>query len=184
MKNREPEQKPGTCEWCGADGEIWNDNKACESCDNDICWCSICKRHEHWESKCRHVFQDQNFEWRGAGVRPVDDDMKKPFFTLLKQMPAGFAVELRKAIRSGRFYTWFCAPLIGGGAIFTLYGIKNRHEEYADAMGSLGEGEHAEEAADGYHWLASLYEKKTLKANRATVKWINEWLAQIPPAAT
>lgn len=43
----------------------------------------------------------------------------------------------------------------------------------------IGQGDHAEETADAYRWLASLYQKKTLKANRVTVQWIDEYLAKV-----
>ncbi|MCF8532410.1 MAG: hypothetical protein K9G48_05360, partial [Reyranella sp.] len=49
--------------------------------------------------------------------------------------------------------------------------------EWGYALIKIGEGDHAEETAEGYRWLVSLYDGKTLKANRATLDWIKQWTA-------
>lgn len=172
----------GTCGYCGNTGvAIFRDNRLCEECDSAVIHCNICKADQHENDHCRHVFWARNFEWRGAGVG-VDDDVKPALLRLLDLMPKGFAADLQVAIRSRRFHTWLVAPLIGGGGSLELTGMPDRDGKsmlfaWGDAMTEIGEGEHAEETADGYHWLASLFNGKTLKANRATVSWIGEWLA-------
>lgn len=177
------EYKDGECEWCGNRGAIFVDNSRCERCDGDIFHCSICKEDQHIDNLCRHVFRDNNLEWAGSGVGVPDENVKGAFFKLLAFMPAGFAGELRKAIRSGRFHTWCVAPLIGGGGCLSLYGMPDRDgksmvNKWGDALMVIGEGENAEESADGYRWLASLYEKKTREANRTTIAWIDEWTSK------
>ena len=180
------EYKDGACRWCSDEGQVFKDNSLCDNCDGDVVRCEICKHEYHRDDTCRHVFQDRHCEWRGAGMRPVDPDLKAPFFAFLSAMPEGFATDLRTAIRSGRFHTWVVAPMIGGGGLLTLYGMPDRDgkwmpHKWGDEILTLSEGEKADELADGYRWLVSLYDKKTTTANRATVKWISEWLAA--PAA-
>jgi hypothetical protein len=176
------EYKTGTCEHCGDETAVFEDNDRCERCDGEFYYCSICKQEQHRQDLCRHIFEDRNFEWEGSGTEQTSETVKAAFFRLLGRMPAGFAGDLRKAIRSGRFHTWLCAPLIGGGGLLELHGMPDRDGKsmlfkWGEAMIDIGEGDDAEDTADGYHWLASLYDKKTLKANRATVAWIDEWSA-------
>jgi hypothetical protein len=181
----QPDYKIGNCTWCGNQGEVFRDNGRCDDCDSNVVRCTICKQDQHYENHCRHVFQDQNFEWRGAGFAAEDTDMKVPFLRLVGRMPAGFATDLRAAISSGRFYTWLLAPMIGGGGMLELHGMPDRDGrstlfEWGRAMIRLGEGPHAEETADGYRWLASLYQRNTPKANLATIAWIDEWRSTWP----
>jgi hypothetical protein len=180
--------KDGTCRWCEEKRPVFKDNDLCELCDGDVVRCDICKSEQHRDDTCRHVFQDRHYDWRGSGAGwERNDELKAPFFRLLELMPDGFAADLRTAIRSGKFYTWFVAPMIGGGGILELNGMPERDGKWmvhawGDALVKIGEGDHAEETADAYRWLVSLYEKKTSKANSETVKWINEWLAALPAA--
>lgn len=174
-------EKIGTCEHCGDSGvRVSVDNDRCEDCDGRFYPCSICKEEQFDEDCCRHIFQDRNFEWVGSGAW-INPSLKKPLFRLFDLMPGGFAVDLRAAIKSGRFYTWLVAPLIGSGGSLSLNGMPERDgvwmvTKWGDAMIDIGSGDEAETTADAYHWLASLYEKKTLKANRVTIKWIDEYL--------
>jgi len=173
----ESEQKVGTCEWCGGDGQIFADNSRCESCDSSIRRCSICKVDQHTDDLCRHLFQDSDCEWRGAGIDPTGEGLKEPFFELLSRMPDGFAADLRTAIRSGCFHTSLIAPLIGGGGVLEMHGMPGRrYRGYGDALIALGDRDDAGDVADGFWWLVSLYDKATPKANRTTVSWIDEWL--------
>ena len=167
--------KIGKCRWCENRGEVFRDSLLCDDCDGNIIRCSICRTDYHCQSCCRHVFQDRNFEWRGAGVHPYDPELEVPFHRLLAAMPDGFAVDLKAAIRSGRFFTWMIAPLIGGGGILELNGMPDRRmvHGWGDALIKLGD---RAELADGYHWLASLYKRSTTKANRTTLLWIDRFL--------
>lgn len=170
----------GTCRWCDTKTTIYRDNRLCEDCDGDVIRCSICKRDVHVDDKCRHVFRDQNHGWRGSGAY-IDDDMKPSLFRLFDLMPDGFAADLKIAIKSGRFHTWMVAPLIGGGGLLEMNGMPDRDgrwmvHAWGDALIEIGEGYWAEETADGYRWLVSLYDDKTRKANHATMAWIDEWL--------
>lgn len=179
----------GTCTWCGDKGEVYRDNGRCEDCDSDVFHCAICKQDYHRDSHCRHIFQDDDFEWTGSGAYAPSPAIKDSFFELLTLMPEGFASDLRIAIKSGKFYTWIVAPLIGSGGHLSLYGMPERgghlmlNDPYGDAMLDLGGGPHAEDTADGYHWLASLYERKTRKANKITIDWIDQWLCARVPLA-
>lgn len=176
----------GTCENCGAkEAEIFRDNGRCEDCDGQFYPCVVCREEQHRDDHCRHIFEDSNFEWQGSGVGIPDKyalkGLKRSLFKLFDLMPDGFAVDLRVAIKSGRFHTWLVAPLIGGGGVLSLYGMPDRDgqsmlHKWGDDLIEIGHGNHAEETSDGYHWLASLYDRKTIKANRATVTWIDEWL--------
>jgi len=170
----------GKCWACGDEKRvpIFVDNKLCDDCDVRWRFCSVCRRWRSSENRCRHVYEDQNLEWRGAGIG-VEGDEKQALFKLFDHMPPRFPIDLRKAIRSQKFHTWLIAPLIGSGGILELHGMiyrDNRARAYGDRMLEIGGGEHAEETADGYRWLASLYNDKTLKANRATNGWIGEYL--------
>lgn len=177
--------KLGTCRWCETEGEVFRDNSMCDDCDSNVVYCNICKCDQHYENSCRHVFQDENFEWCGSGLRwGPTDDVKESFFKLLSFMPPAFPRDLRAAIRSGNFHTWLVAPMIGGGGCLSLYGMPDRHgrfmvNNWGKRILKLGEGEHAEIMADGYRWLACLYNRDTPRANRATVKWLDEWLAPV-----
>lgn len=175
------EYKEGDCEWCGNHGTVFADNGRCEQCDSDIFRCSICKDDQHVDDLCRHIFQDTNLEWCGSGVGIPTKKVKQSFLALLGLMPDGFAADLRKAIRSGRFHTWLVAPLIGSGGCLSLYGMPNRGDQFmvhkwGDDLINIGSGDRAEEMADGYHWLVSLYDRKTPKANQLTISWINGWI--------
>lgn len=173
----------GTCNWCEDEGvRLFRDNRLCEDCDNDTIRCGICRTIEHRDNLCRHVFQNRELEWCGAGVG-ITDSVKPALFKLFDLMPEGFVADLRTAIESGRFHTWLIAPMIGGGGTLELFGMPDRDGKWmviawGDAMVKVGEGDRAEETADGYRWLVSLYDRKTLKANRATIAWIDEWLAR------
>lgn len=167
------DHKLGTCKWCGEKGDVFLDNLRCDDCDSNVYRCSICRCDYHYENACRHIFQDQYFEWRGAGVQPDDKEMMLPFHRLLSAMGENFARDLKEAIRSGQFYTWMVAPMIGGGGNLSLYGMPHG---YGDKLIKLGESDRAIKFSDGYHWLASLYKKNTIAANRTTISWIDQWL--------
>ncbi len=176
------EMKIGTCEHCGdSNVKCFAGNNRCEDCDGRFYPCSICKEEQFDEDHCRHIFQGEDYEWKGSGAWE-DPSLRKPLFRLFDLMPQGFPVDLRTAIKSGRFYTWLIAPLIGSGGLLELHGMPD-HEgrsmlfDWGEKMLKIGQGKDADGTADAYHWLASLYEKKTLKANRITVKWIDQYLA-------
>lgn len=172
--------KLGKCSWCGERGDVFRDNSRCDDCDSNVCRCSICKQDYHYENTCRHIFQNREFEWCGSGVGMYEDMIRPPLFKMLTLMPEGFARDLRTAILSGKFYTFFVAPMIGPGGSLELHGMPRPDGVsrlfWGDAMLKLGEGPAAEETADGYRWLASLYQGDTMEANRATVALIDEWL--------
>lgn len=171
--------KNGACKWCGEKGQIFRDNLRCDDCDSNVCRCSICKQDYHYENTCRHIFQDEYFEWRGAGVRSDDQEMRLPFHRLLSAMGEDFALDLKEAIRSGQFYTWIVAPMIGGGGHLSLYGTTGH---WGKKLIELGESERAHDLSDGYRWLASLYKTNTTKANRSTIAWIDRWLWPLTPS--
>jgi hypothetical protein len=174
--NLKSEFKAGTCAWCGDRGTVYADNGRCEQCDSDVFHCSICDDDQHADDLCRHVFRDSNFEWAGSGTGRTADDVRISFLKLLDLMPPGFGADLRKAIRSGHFHTWLIAPLIGGGGMLEMRGMPYEDgRKFGDALRDIGDGDNAEEAAYGYHWMVSLYDRKTLAANRVTVAWINKW---------
>lgn len=175
--------KIGTCRWCGdAKVQIYKDNRYCEECDNDIFRCSICKEDQHVHDLCRHVFQNDSLEWRGSGAY-IDDDLKEPLFRLFDLMPPTFAADLKAAIRSKRFHTWLVAPMVGWGGTLELKGFSDLGAAYSygDQILEIGQRDDAEETAEAYHWLASLFDDKTLKANRATIRWIDEYLLRARP---
>lgn len=175
--------KLGTCEYCfDKDVEVFKDTNRCQDCDGQFFTCSVCKEEQSESDHCRHIFQGlHDFEWKGSGAW-VDPRLKGPLFHLFDLMPEGFAVDLRAAIKSGKFYTWRIAPMIGSGGLLELHGMPYREDQsmlfyWGEFIIDIGQGEYAEETAGGYHWLVSLYEKQTLKANRQTIKWIDEYLA-------
>lgn len=178
--------KLGTCKWCSTEGDVFRDNMLCDDCDSHTVVCGICKQRRGEYSKCRHVFQDQHFEWRGAGFDPTDAEMMVPFHRLLSAMGEEFARDLKAAIKSRKFYTWLVAPMIGGGGTLTLYGMPERDGElmmfaWGNRLLDLGQGGRAEALSDGYHWLVSLYQGSTTKANRTTITWIDRWLWPFTP---
>jgi hypothetical protein len=61
-----------------------------------------------------------------------------------------------------------------------LNGTKDyeRNWDLGNALLRLGGADQAEETADGYHWLASLYQDDTPEANTITITWINEFLKE------
>ena len=178
----ESEDKTGICEWCGEEGMVYPDHNRCGECDRNIHHCLICRVDQHRDGGlCRHIFQDQNLEWHGSGIGAPNNDVKESFFKLLTLMPEGFSADLRKTIRSGRFHTWFIAPLIGPGCLLQLHGMPDRDgrfmvHEWGDAIIAIAEGDTAEETSDGYQWLASLYDRETWQANHTTITWVDEWL--------
>jgi hypothetical protein len=173
------EFKKGTCGWCEAEGEVYRDNSLCDRCDSDVVFCSVCKERQHADHQpCRHVFQDRHGQWVGSGY-VTEPNIRVSFHDLLDAMPVSFASDLRKAIRSGGFYTWIIAPLIGGGGLLELNGMDYRlGRSYGDAVLRLGQETHYDDhsVSDGWHWLASLYKRSTRGANKTTVQWIDEWL--------
>lgn len=180
----ESEYKTGICQWCHNKGAVYVDNNRCEGCDRIVRRCSVCKEDQHSEDHCRHVFEDSNFDWSGSGIGKPEDNIKAAFLRLLGLMPEGFAPDLHKAIRSGRFYTWMIAPLIGGGGLLELHGMPNRDGQsmlfkWGDALMDIGGSDAAEDTADGYRWLVSLYKRKTRDANHVTMAWIDEWKSSV-----
>jgi hypothetical protein len=178
------DMKTGICRRCEEQREVYPDTGLCEECDGDVIRCKICRSEEDADNHCRHVFQNQDFEWCGSGVGWLPGErtgIRLSFFALLDLMPAGFAADLRTAIRSGKFHTWFMAPLIGCGGVMEMHGMPDRDGRsmftaWGDRMFEIGVSEDAEMTADGYHWLASLFDRKTKRANQLTVAWIDEWL--------
>lgn len=178
----------GTCKGCGDKKvAIYRDSRFCEDCDGNYYRCTVCKTYQNRDDHCRHVFQNSDFEWMGAGVGlPAEcqaKDLKKSLFLLFSLMPRGFAQDLKTAIASGRFYTWLVAPMIGGGGSLQLNGMPDRDGKFmvfawGNELMEIGGGDRAEETRDGYRWLVSLYQKSTLKANHETTGWIDEWLKQ------
>lgn len=178
--------KLGTCDWCGdKDVPVFEDTSRCENCDGDFVRCDVCKTEEHRENLCRHLNYDMDScEFYGSGINPNGDEhIKKSLFLLFDLMPGGFAVDLAKAIRSRKFYTYLIAPLIGSGGNLHLYGMPSREGMYdysgwGNYLLRIGEDEggHAEDTAMAYGWLSSLYCRKTEKANRTTLRWIEEYL--------
>jgi hypothetical protein len=165
----------GTCGWCGTETEIYRDTGRCEQCDIDIVHCSICDEDVHVDYRCRHVFKDDELDWTGSGAYTPSGHVKASFFLLLRRMPECFARDLRAAIRAGKFHTWMVAPIIGGGGSLYLRGVDGT-VDYGARMIEIGEGERAEDCADGYRWLASLYDGDTPRANQMTIEWLDEWL--------
>lgn len=174
------EFKNGVCTWCGDETSVYRDNGRCEDCDTRVVYCNVCKGDQHSDGHCRHVFEDQYFQWGGAGTGCTPEaNVRASFHDLLDAMPISFAEALRRAIRSGKFYTWIVAPMIGSGGTLELHGMDYRvGRQYGDAMLHLGQCDGMESVADGYHWLASLYMRSTTKANRITMRWIDEWHAR------
>lgn len=176
------EFKCGECERCGYKGSIFPDNNLCDDCDGMVVRCEICNEDQDAENgKCRHVFKDEGWDWNGCGVTWGQwENCRDSFLRLCELMPAGFPLALFRAIKTGRFSTFFIAPLIGGGARIELRGFEPRwfhhksvalEPDYGRAMGEIGEGEHAEECADGWRWLQSLWQNDSPKANATTLRW-------------
>lgn len=173
------EFKDGTCEWCCDDGQVYVDNGRCEQCDSDIRHCAICDQDYHRDDTCRHIFEDQYFEWAGSGIGTPEDRIESAFRGLLRAMPDGFAEGLRIGIACGGFHTWLVAPMIGGGGCLSLYGIPYPQSRvWGDALIKLGERDDIEDIADGYHWLVSLYDDITPAANQITIAWLDAWIAE------
>lgn len=179
--------KTGTCRWCSEKGDIYRNNLLCEQCDSDTVHCRVCRRRQHYQSKCRHVFQRHGWgEWCGAGVDPSGYEMMRPFHLLLSAMGEDFARDLKAAIQGGEFHTWMVASMLGGCDCLSLYGMPERDgrrmvHAWGDDLISLGESDRAEIFSDGYHWLVSLYNRSTTKANRTTITWIDQWLWPFTP---
>ena len=174
--------KRGTCRWCETKGQVFKNNLLCDDCDGDVVRCCICNHDQHRDDPCRHVFQDEDFDWCGAGVEYASDVARASFLTLVEKMPDGFAESLSSAIRSGRFYTWLIAPMIGGGGLLELNGMPDREGErsvfwWGEQLTKIGESAAAERTRDGYCWLASLYKTDTPKANGITLKMLEGYEA-------
>lgn len=180
MIAQQTDMKLGKCRWCGDRTNIYRDNRLCADCDSNVIRCNICKEDQHCDNQpCRHVFRDENFEWAGSGCDARSDRMMKPFHRFLSAIGEDFARDLKVAIKSGEFYTWIVAPMIGGGGHLTLYGMAERN--WGDKIIDLGESDRAEELHDGYCWLASLHTTNTKIANKTTLKWIDRWLWPLTP---
>lgn len=169
------------CNWCGNDGPVYSDSFLCEQCDGDVVRCNICDEDQHIDDLCRHVFRNSDYEWSGAGIglphEGNEHAIKSSFFALLSRMPLRFAFDLRAAISASKFHTWLVAPMIGGGGILTLYGFPDhaRQRRWGKLIIEIGESETAEQYSDGFNWLVSLYDDRSLDANRLTVEWIDQW---------
>jgi hypothetical protein len=172
----------GKCEWCGDETQIYRDNMYCEECDISTVFCKICDQRQHSDSRCRHVFRDDNLNWNGSGIGEPDETIKSAFLALLTLMPVGFAPDLKVAINSGIFHTFIIVPLIGDRGTIKMTGMPDRDGrlmlfKWGDDLLKLGDSGSANDIEDGYHWLASLYDKDTSTANLTTMVWIDEWLA-------
>lgn len=184
------------CRRCGDRPSVRGYHGLCDNCDSEVIICSVC-REEQWtdDGLCRHVFRDSNYEWQGSGncfVEQPSEHVRESLFKLFELMPDGFAADLKTAIHSKKFHTFLIAPLIGSGGLLELHGMPARDGirflfgwgDYLLEIGSGGEDEqsykNAEESADGYSWLASLYDGKTPDANAITVAWIDQYLSRKP----
>ena len=172
--------KRGTCRWCETRGHVFKDNLLCDDCDGDVVNCRICNQDQHRDDPCRHVFQDEDFSWCGAGVEYASDSVRASFLLLVQKMPDDFAAALSTAIRSGRFYTWLIAPMIGGGGLLELNGMPDRDGGFSvfwwgQQLIKIGESDAAKATRDGYCWLASLYKADTPKANEITLKMLEDY---------
>lgn len=173
----------GVCDWCNEKTALYEDNKRCEECDSNVVECSVCRCEEDLSNygHCRHVFRDSNWEPNGSGIPWGDrETIKESFLKLCSLMPKDFELYLHQAIRAGDFSTFLVAPLIGDGGILDLGGMPDRWRhrdsewlpDYGLEMLKIGQGDDAEECADGYRWLVSLYRDKTPEANATTLRWL------------
>jgi hypothetical protein len=180
MKIENEDQKLGTCSWCHKENVLIYSNEYCEDCDSEIYHCLICNADYTSDDCCRHLFRDRDYEWSGSGAGEPSETVKRSFLLLLALMPDNFALEVAGAIKAGKFHTWLIAPLIGSGGLLELNGTKDyeRNWDLGNALLRLGGADQAEETADGYHWLASLYQDDTPEANTITITWINEFLKE------
>lgn len=174
------DSKRGICRWCETRGDVYKDNLLCDDCDGDVVHCRVCNQDQHCNDPCRHVFQDKDFDWCGAGIEYASDSVRASFLKLVARMPDGFAVDLSTAIRTGRFYTWLVAPMIGGGGTIKLNGMPERDGKlsvfwWGEQLIKIGESDDAEASRDAYHWLASLYKADTPKANEMTLRWLLDY---------
>lgn len=180
------------CSWCGDEKVfVYKDTGRCDNCAGRFQWCSICKEWQFEEDHCRHIFDTGYDGWKGSGslscgpwkrweLRELEP-IKQALYLLLDEMPAGFAAALRVAITSGKFHTWSCLPMIGSGGTLELYGMPEREGRWVniwwgDFLMEIGHGDFAEETADAYQWLVSLYNDKTRKANNITLRWLDSYI--------
>lgn len=143
----------------------------CRGIESDAVHCGVCRDWLPEDDACRHVFWCDG-EWAGSGIGPPDDGVRASLFKLLDALSAEFSADLRKAILSGRFHTWLVAPLIGSGGDLTMHGMPYK---WGSALMKLEGAEDAEDYAQAYRWLASLYDNETKAANRATIAIIDAW---------
>lgn len=175
VQTDDDEHKTGECRRCGKRGTVFVDNDLCEDCDGDVVHCKICNEEQSIDSRCRHVFYSSESGWNGAGVGYPDDEVKDAFLDLVRRMGNEFSQDLQRAVRSGEFYTFLVAPLIGGGGMLDLHGMPwHLQRKWGELLIDLGEGDEAGDLADGYHWLASIYKTKTPDANEITLAWLAE----------
>ena len=189
MKPEDERCKVGKCPYCG---KLRNDllptksgTLRCADCDSLYRWCSICNEEQSDDDHCRHIFKSEDGEWMGSGTHMYEYELEYvriSFFLLLDLMPEGFAQALRIAIFSGEFHTWACLPLIGGGGSLELSGMPRREGQWVnfwwgDFLMEIGSGPDSEDTSDAYHWLASLYNKKTPAANKITLRWLDQYIA-------
>lgn len=169
------------CQWCEERKRDVIDG-LCEECEECVVQCAICNSLQHEDGLCRHTFKDEHYCWNGAGCFGYWAHCKDSFLLLCSLMPRTWALDLWRAIRAGEFYTFTMRPLIGGGGSIQLGGLpsgwQNIHwrshptPEYGRLLVEIGESEHAEECADGWNWLQSLYCQKTPEANEQTLRWL------------
>lgn len=180
----------GRCEYCGdEDIIIFGDTKRCDDCERQFVHCLICRKEQNRDYLCRHVFETDCGEFAGSGADTYDfaANAKDGFDALLRRMHPCFAGDLWAAIRSGKFHTFACVSMLGGGSI-EMHGMPKRRAPegmdpyyslffWGNELVELGSGEYADEVSDGYHWMASLYNTETPKANQITLAWIEAFLA-------
>ena len=174
----------GTCEWCHDENvPVYIDSKRCEDCDYRFTFCSICKEEQFEDDHCRHIFLSDN-GWAGSGGDQEETKrcVKVSFLVFLSGMPRGFAEELKGAIQSGQFSTFTYGSLLGTDEVqlngFPYEGLLPNSFKYSSDILKLGDSDIAEQSADGWYWLVSLFENETPEANALTIQWIDEFISK------
>jgi len=174
----------GTCEWCHDENvPVYEDSKRCEDCDYRFHYCSICKEDQFEDDCCRHIFQSDN-GWAGSGgdQEETNRSVKAAFLVFLSGMPASFPMDLKLAIQSGKFYTFTIGSLLGTDGVelngLPYEGLLTNCFKYSHDILELGDSDIAEQSADGWYWLTSLYENETPEANALTIQWIDEFISK------
>jgi hypothetical protein len=183
------------CEHCGEPAADLNEDNVCGECESAyFVYCDVCRKGQHEENLCRHLFWCDGHGWAGCGYAEVDRDRSRlAVWTLCRHLDEQRVLALRDALRAGTFYFQFRGPMLGRASLYAWLGRVRLADfdflrDVEEKLPTLPEKEQAL-LKEAVGWLVSLWsggqydrERQTKVWDDKTADWIDDYLGRIAPA--